>query len=114
MLSFEGDRPTLRVPLRTDELGLVRVGTTRVSLGSIIACFHRGATPEQIVQDFSAVSLPDVYAVIAYYLQEQAMLDAVLAEEERVGERLEAEARVRFPQEGIRERLLRRKMQWPT
>lgn len=53
------------VPLVLAEDGrVVRVAGTRVTLVTLIGAFKRGATPEEIAQDYSAVSLADVYAVI--------------------------------------------------
>ena len=95
--------------LNTDGDGVVRIGESRVSLASFIAEFHRGATPEQIVQNFDAVSLEDAYAVVAYYLKNQVRLDALLASERRENDRIQQEAEARFPQSGIRERLLARR-----
>jgi uncharacterized protein (DUF433 family) len=109
MLIIDNRNSVLNVPLRVDEHGMVRIGETRVSLASVVAEFHRGATPEQIVQNFDTVSLEDAYAVIAYYLQNQATLSAMLEAERKEDERIQREAEVRFPQTGIRERLLARK-----
>lgn len=46
-----------------DEDQVVRVAGTRVTLDTIVRAFQRGATAEEIAQDYSAVSLPDIYAV---------------------------------------------------
>ncbi len=70
---------TKPVPLHPDAAGVLRVGDTRVSLDSVIAAFHNGATPEEIVQQYDALSLADVYAVIGYYLEHQADIDSYLA-----------------------------------
>ena len=56
---------TKTVPLHFDAVGVLRVGGTRMSLDSVLAAFHDGATPEEIVQQYDAVSLADVYAVSA-------------------------------------------------
>ena len=48
MLSLENAQ-TVRVPLRVDSSGAVRVGNTRVALLSVLTAFQRGETPEQIV-----------------------------------------------------------------
>jgi uncharacterized protein (DUF433 family) len=106
VLTIDSQNNALRVPLRTDGQGVIRVGETLVS---ILTEFKRGATPEQIVQDFDAVSLHDVYAVVAYYLQTQTEVDAFLEEHSKENERIHRDAEVRFPQAGIRERLLQRK-----
>ena len=47
-------------------------GGTRVTLEAIVAAFSDGATAEEIAQDFPAVSLSDVYAVISYYLRHRS------------------------------------------
>ena len=56
------------VPLRTNGDGVVRVGSTRIPLDTVVTVFDLGASPEEIVQQFSALDLADVYAVIGYYL----------------------------------------------
>ena len=110
MLHIDSHNNTLEVPLRIDERGVVRVGRTRVSLASILTEFGRGATPEQIVQNFDSVLLQDVYAVVAYYLQNRTEVDAYLKEHRKEGERIQQSAEARFPQAGIRERILKRKV----
>jgi len=57
------------VLLREDATGALRVGQTRVLLELVIQAFEEGATPEAIVQRYTTLTLPDVYAVIAYYLR---------------------------------------------
>jgi uncharacterized protein (DUF433 family) len=47
-----------------DEFGAVRVGETRVLLALLIHEFQSGASPEEIVEAFDALALPDVYAVL--------------------------------------------------
>ena len=56
-------------PLHADEHGVVRVGGTRVTLHVVIAAFLQGATAEEIAMRYDVLSLPDVYATIAYYLR---------------------------------------------
>src|SRR6266850_1408835 len=55
-------------PLQFDAHGVCRVANTRVTLLSLIDAFQEGDTPEEIYQEYPAVSLGDVYAVIAFYL----------------------------------------------
>src|SRR5947208_2137627 len=74
------------VPLKSDAHGVVRVGGTRVTLDTIVSAFRRGATAEQIAQDYDAVSLSDIYTTIAYYLQHQKDVDQYLADRERQAE----------------------------
>lgn len=56
------------------------VRDTRVTLHGIIAVWKRGAGPEEIREQFPAVSLADVYNVISYYLDHREHLDAHFAE----------------------------------
>ena len=67
------------LPVVVGENGrVIRVAGTRVTLDTLIGAFKRGATPEEIAQDYSAVSLPDVYAVITYYLRHRSDVDEYL------------------------------------
>lgn len=70
-------------PLREDAAGAVRVGDSRVLLELVIRAFQDGATPETIVQRYSTLALPDVYAVIAYYLRHRSEIEGYLAQREQ-------------------------------
>ena len=68
------------VPLEFPEDGSpIRVSGSRLTLDTIVRAFKRGATAEEIAQDFSAVSLSDAYAIIAYYLRHRATIDEYMA-----------------------------------
>ena len=56
-------------PLRLDAGGVVRVGTSRISLDLIVEQYENGMTPEDMVRAYDTLVLADVYAVIAYYLR---------------------------------------------
>lgn len=92
----------------TDPNGVVRIGSSRVTLASVVSAFRTGATAEQIVQKYPSVELAEVYAAVAYYLRHQSQVDAYLraheAEEDAVRDATEA----RFDPAGIRGRLLSR------
>ncbi len=97
------------VPLRILDDGSIRVGNTRVLLELVIHAYQRGATPESIVESFSSLNLADVYAVLAYYLQNRAEIDAYVRQMEEEGENMRREAEARDPRLiGLRERLLAR------
>ncbi len=66
------------VPLYDDGQGGLRVTGTRVQLERIVHAFNTGDTPETIVQNHDTLNLPGVYAVLAWYLQNQAEVDAYL------------------------------------
>jgi uncharacterized protein (DUF433 family) len=76
---------------------------TRISLDSIVHAFHRGESPETICQNFELLRLEEVYGAIAYYLANQADIDAYLAlqnekwaEGRRTAEPLPADLRERL------------------
>ncbi len=100
---------TTTVPLSQDQSGVLRVTRTRVSLDSIIYAFNEGATPEEIVQQYSTLDLKDVYAVISYYLQNQAEVERYLAQRQTERQEMKKEIESRFDPRGVRERLMARK-----
>jgi len=78
------------VPLRPDEHGILRVGDTRVLYTLVIHAFDNGATPEEIVRMYDTLNLPDVYAVIAYYLNHQDEVRVYLQEREVAAQKVRA------------------------
>lgn len=96
-------------PLRLTEQGVLLIGTSRVTLDSVVARFDAGATPEEIVQQFPSLGLAEVYAVVAYILSNRPEVDQYLEQRARVAESVRAEVERRWPAEGIRERLLARR-----
>ena len=99
------------VPLRTDEQGVMRVGKTRVPLDTVVYAFNQGASPEEIVMSYPTLELPDVYAVVNYYLYNRAEVDGYLSQREAVAACVREENERRFPQAGIRARLLARRQE---
>lgn len=97
------------VPLRTDEHGVMRVGNTRVPLDTVVYTFNQGASPEEIVMSYPTLDLGDVYAVINYYLHSRAEVDAYITQREAEAARIRDENEKRFPQAGIRARLISRR-----
>ena len=97
------------VPLITDADGVVRVGHTRVTLDTVVAAFHEGATAEEIVAQYPVLSLADVYAVIGYYLQQQTEIDAYLSRRRQVADQVRRHNEALCNPYGIRERLLARR-----
>ena len=78
--------------------GLWRVAGTRVSVDSIIHAFWRGSTPEQIVQDYDALSLAQVYGVVRYYLTHRRGVDAYQKAQDRHDEKLRRELQAEHAQ----------------
>jgi uncharacterized protein (DUF433 family) len=85
---------TLPIPLSEDPPGVLRVGKSRVLLELVLRAFQRGQTPESIVQSYDTLRLPDVYAVVSYYLANPVPFDEYLRrceqEAEAVRRKLEA------------------------
>jgi uncharacterized protein (DUF433 family) len=96
-------------PLLLDADGVVRVGSSRVTLDSVVAAFRTGATAEQIAQQYPSVDLADVYAVITYYLRHRGEVDEYLRARDRAAAEVRAVNEARFDPVGIRERLLSRR-----
>jgi len=59
------------------------VAGTRVSLDSIVCSFKAGDSPETIRQNFSSLSLEQVYGAIAFYLAHEQEVGANIREGER-------------------------------
>jgi uncharacterized protein (DUF433 family) len=96
-------------PLRTNDDGVILVANTRVPLETVVTVFNRGATAEEIVQQYSSLTLSDVYLVIGYYLQYRDEVDAYIHQQREEAERVRQENEARFDPVGIRERLLARR-----
>ncbi|NJM41518.1 MAG: DUF433 domain-containing protein [Anaerolineae bacterium] len=73
------ESPTTIILLRTDSSGVICVGNTRVTFETVIEEFKRGESPESIAENFSAISLSQVYAIIAFYLSHTEDAEAYLA-----------------------------------
>ncbi|TDI47656.1 MAG: DUF433 domain-containing protein [Acidobacteria bacterium] len=96
-------------PLQLDTDGVVRVGGTRVTLDSVVTAFSNGASAEEIVQQFPTLGLPDVYAVIAYYLGRQEEVERYLDSRREQAARIRADNETKSDQKGIRDRLMARR-----
>ena len=96
------------LPLRADESGTIRIGGKRVTLESVIADFERGATPEQIVEDFDVLKLADVYYVIGYYLRHRDEVDRYIQHQRDENARLRAEWEAKHPPKVTKADLLAR------
>lgn len=96
-------------PLQMDGDGVLRVGGTRVRLDSVVAAFHAGCDPEEILLKYPSLSLTDVYSVITYYLWHRSDVDAYLAAQQASADMVRKETEARFPKEGVRDRLIARR-----
>ncbi len=97
-------------PLRTDTDGVIRVGGTRVTLDTVISVYQNGANAEEIALRYDALSLPDVHAVISYYLRHRPEIEGYLRERQEQAEQARQANADKVPP-GLRERLLARRVQ---
>lgn len=100
---------TQPVPLSVDADGVIRVTGTRVTLDTIAHAFERGATAEEMVQQFPTLTLADVYGVLGYLLRHQAEVAAYLEQRETAAASARRENERRFDAQGVRSRLLARR-----
>jgi uncharacterized protein (DUF433 family) len=100
-----------RAPLVSDADGVVRVGSTRVTLDTVVAAFREGMTPEGIVEQYPSLRLADVYSVIGYVLSHQEEVGGYLRERQRLADEVRRENEARFDPVGVRDRLLARRRQ---
>lgn len=98
------------VPLSQEDNGDIRVGDSRVLLDLVVHAFDGGATPETIVQMYPTLRLPDVYAVITYYLRHRDDVKKYLETRERRAEQVRAMIESQQPDiQEIRQRLIERR-----
>jgi uncharacterized protein (DUF433 family) len=96
------------IPLSVNEFGILMVNGTRIPLDTIVYAFRQGATAEDIVQSYDTLKLSDVYAIIAYYLDNQHEVDNYLEHREVKSKEVHQFIDTHFDQSGFRERLLAR------
>lgn len=100
---------TKPVPIKVTADGVARIGGTRVTLDTVVGAFNDGATAEEIVQQYPALHLADVYSTIAYYLQFREDVDTYIIKREAERDRIKHENEAKHNPVGIRERLLARR-----
>lgn len=100
-------------PIRKDETGaIIRVGNSRVLLEMVIHAFQDGESPETIADNYSSLTLSDVYGTIAYYLRHQDSVEAYLNQREQLAESVKQRIMAIQPDlSHIRSRLLSQKNQ---
>ena len=90
------------------------LGTIYTKLGEMRDLVEEVATvdhtAEEIVQQYPSVELADVYQVIGYYLRHRSDVEGYLAERRACAESVRQENEARFDPQGVRDRLLSRRM----
>lgn len=69
------------VPLQVEANIGLRIGKSHIFLDSVVTAYKQGATAEEIVWQFPALTLADVYAVLSYYLRHTAEIEAYLKQQ---------------------------------
>lgn len=95
-------------PLRLDQGGVVRIGSSRVTLDLIAEQYENGMTPEDMVRAYDTLALADVHATIAYYLRHRDEVRAYMNQREREAAILRANIETERPRTSRDELLARR------
>ncbi len=78
--------------VRVDENGAYRVGTTRVSLDSVVHAYMQGHSAEAIADQYPAITLEEVYGAIAFFLGNRDEVNRYLEGQQKLWEKMRAEA----------------------
>ena len=95
-----------KIPLSTDEWGIIRIAGTRVTLDCVAEMFQDCASPEEIVEQYDALQLDDVYAVITYLLRNRDEVKAYLSRRGAGGGQMRQAIDEEFPS-ALRSKLLK-------
>jgi len=71
---------TPSTPVRLDPDGSILIGNSTLACDSILHDFLQGDSPEAIASSYPSITLQEVYATIAYYLEHRNEFDAYLKE----------------------------------
>ncbi|MBI1258769.1 MAG: DUF433 domain-containing protein [Chloroflexi bacterium] len=88
----------LPIPLWQDESGAIHVAKTRVTLDVIIAAYQHGDTPHEINRGYPTLKLAEIYAVLAYYVRNRALVDEYLRERDEESRFIHTEFEAEHPE----------------
>lgn len=103
-------------PLRIDQSGQVRVGSTRMIFKLVVEAYLEGATPEAIAERiYPGLELADAYGAIAYYLRHKDEVHEYMRHWDEEGEKMknfiESQPGYAEWKQDMKQRLLQRKAQ---
>jgi uncharacterized protein (DUF433 family) len=99
-------------PIHINSEGTAYVTNSRVTLETIVFAFQNGDSAEQIADSYDVVSLADIYAVIAYYLNHQDEVDTYIKERQKQAQSLFETLNTQHPHiNELRNKLLRAKQE---
>ncbi|MGC9995932.1 MAG: DUF433 domain-containing protein [Terriglobia bacterium] len=90
------------------EDGSIRIGSSRVTLDTIVHEFRTGATAEQIQDDFPTLGLREIYGAIAYYLEHEEQVEAYLLKRDQEADQIRREIEDRPRADALRRRIRER------
>jgi uncharacterized protein (DUF433 family) len=108
-MSTQAEFQATAPPLRLDEAGGIRIGQSRVTLDSLLAAYHNGATPEEIALQYTVLDLTDIYATITYYLTHRQQIDHYLEQRHQSAQLQRQQLSETYNLADLRQRLLARK-----
>lgn len=97
------------LPLVIDNEGVIRVGNTRVTLEVVAYWYNAGASAEEIASYYPVLDIADVYYAIGYYLHNRRESEQYLVDRTHATEQARVANEHRFPNNGLKERLLQRR-----
>ncbi|MGH9838546.1 MAG: DUF433 domain-containing protein [Blastocatellia bacterium] len=71
--------------------GRPRIAGTRVTVRSIAICYKQGMSPEDIALQYEHLTVAQVYAALTYYHANQGEIEADIAAEEALYDKLASE-----------------------
>ena len=100
------------LPLRVDQSGTIRIGSSRVTLDVLLADYHSGMTAEEIVDQLDTLNLADVHFAISYYLRHRDEVDEYLRQRRAQADELQRKIEAAQPDRaGLKAKLLARMAQ---
>lgn len=96
------------LPLRVEEGGVVRIGTSHISLDLVVDQYENGMTPEDMLRAYDTLVLADVYAVIAYYLRHKDEVRTYLKRRKEEADSLRAKIEAEHPRPSREDLIARR------
>ena len=100
------------VPLREDDRAAIRVTGSRITLDTVVTCFEMGETPEDILDGYPSLTLEQINAIRAWYLDNQAEADEYIRKGREAAEKLRREIESQPEYIARRKELRRLKEQW--
>ena len=70
--------------------GKPRITGTRIRVQDIVVWIEAGRSPDEIVGSYAQLTLADVYAALAYYHDNRAVIDGQIQEDDELVRRLKS------------------------